>query len=387
VVFIDFLSFYIVGGILRFEPLVKRSSENLSEYSIAFKIPSLFALSNIGLNSRLQEPAFPSQHCKVCFDSICHWSDVGNTGGSVDKGEEGSTHEFENDSSTDDDEINNKKRQKLNTHSSRGTRLASDSVLIAHAKPIAAFKEDKKDSKNMVTNKRKQVKGRALFGSDDFDDGSDFVTSNHSADGNDTGSTSKQTSDSVADSQKIIDDSDILFQLRANLEASQHETNAVRQELDMVVRKGESRLQEEKRLRREWNEKFRCWEIEKSDLISQIREHRTAIDLLKKECFNILNISGNIQKVLKNISPASNEDNNNASLSSPGYVLRSNPNLFCVVCQSNTADIVFSDCGHICLCYDHYSLMNGTEMDNGGLKKCPLCNTINERVVRVKGIY
>lgn len=187
--------------------------------------------------------------------------------------------------------------------------------------------------------------------------------------------------------------------LEAKLESSKQETIAARQELDMVVRKGDRRFQEEMRLRKEWNVKLSSWEAERIRLLAEARLSHENADRLKNECIQLFSgmstLTARLRSVVSTFSDttdviAATSTSFNSQIltnASPGHTRRLSANLFCVVCQSHSAEMVFSECGHMCLCFEHYSQMNDAEADRGGLKICPLCKTYNNSIVRVKGLY
>ena len=55
---------------------------------------------------------------------------------------------------------------------------------------------------------------------------------------------------------------------------------------------------------------------------------------------------------------------------------------FCVACQAHTANVAFINCGHVCLCVEHYDQMPTVEED---LRRCPLCSK-NSRVCKLTGL-
>lgn len=406
---------------MRFERLADASATQPGRYQPAFLLPKDVVVEGVGLNQalRVSSRAQPRAAlcCAVCSDSTQHWTaaavasgdragDINSVAGSDFDSDEGTECAEEDEDDAPLASVSKKRSRGKDV--ARGAATGNKSS--AGAKPPAGKKK-----KTGQLSAESGASSGSLVSS---------LLSEYTADGNEPSKPAKVgrrpiQRPAAADNLLSMveraaptspgDGSSgstghvrCIAQLEARLEASRQETIAARQELDMVVRKGDRRFKEEMRLRKEWNAKQAKWESDKADLMSQLREHREGGDRFRSECLSALAgmtaMSDRLRGVLQTAAVgegsgrgegSSSNDliNRNALVESPGQLLRGNPRLFCVVCQSNTAEMVFSECGHMCLCLEHYTLMNDAEADRGGLKNCPLCKKYNSSVVRVRGLY
>lgn len=410
------------GGVLRFERLGSPILSNSYQYEPSFVIPSHVAIVGIGLNhelSLIEQKTISKCHvnmCPVCGDRFEHWKTTDILMRQSDPKERNRNLDIDSGNDESEDGFSD---SDCETECADGTEFVHDGNRFNHS--VGCGKRSRENNRvqsltNFGADKRKKTD--TGFSADSGEMVSSLiseytvnvkapskvrnahrsVTAAH-ATASDSISHITTSAVSVSKSKPQVDGGHMkkIDQLEAKLSASRQETVAARQELDMVVRKGDKRFKEEMRLRKEWNNKMSKWELDRAELISQVRDYREINQSLRAECVSALStmasLSDKLKAVLRTAHPeepsvnASSSSSHENDLISPQQLLRSIPKLFCVVCQSNTAEIVFSECGHLCLCFEHYTVMNESEADRGGLKNCPLCKKYNSSVVHVRGLY
>lgn len=388
-------------------------------YQPAFEISRTVVVPGIGLNHAIAiGAAITGRKCAVCNDVTEHWkaSDMCELVSDSKCNDESGIDTDSGTECTEDDaqSIVSESAQTISKFSRKRTREKNSSeeavvnsspagkkskAVVSNQRPASANAMVSSLITEFTANPKSQIKAKIgkrpiLQITDGYEAGHIAASSHHRLNIQNSSALPNISTSAVVDKELQAK----ILKLEAQLESSRQEMVASRQELDMVVRKGDRRFNEEMRLRKEWNSKMSEWMAEKADLVSQLRDYRERNELLKTESYNCLSVMSSLSGKLKALLRADHKGGDSSlgtsaissmqdAQMSPGEQLRNYPKLFCVVCQSNTAEMVFSDCGHMCLCFEHFTIMNEAEYSIGGLKTCPVCKKRNNSVVRVRGLF
>ena len=242
---------------------------------------------------------------------------------------------------------------------------------------------------------------------------------------------SDHTTTSAGPSRKSYDELMVAFNTALD------EKDQAQRQLEMVIRKSDRRLQEEKRLRKEWNVKEQSIETEKLQLQRRVHALENENMALQKSALKHLELAAYLTDCMRSSlrdacvgarpqsvdseyhtnDPSSSSSSSSSSIgqadnnkpseetsspvvlrssagwrpngmvaASPQQLLRDPAKLVCVVCLSDRADMVFTKCGHLCICKTDYQLLFKNQILENATKKCPLCNAVSESVIQVVGL-
>jgi hypothetical protein len=450
----------IGAGIIRYLPIATASSDGVSVPGIA--VPSEITVSGVGFNTRVSPHTNASSACPFCYDFVSHWPSVRNNSTSLGASNRNTVSDRAgSDGSASEDDFTPLKKRPKSAAASKpaggaGARRKQQSAAVAFAAPVdsqqppsglSAVPSSKGSSDTEAVPQRGQKimrTGRALF--------QQQADSTKSGRGHDSARDMDSYDVAPADSNRVDLNSSVselttlvgapsrksYDELMSALNAALDEKDHAQRQLEMVIRKSDRRLQEEKRLRKEWNITEQSMETEKQELQKRMHALESENMKLQKDALKHLELAAYLTDCMRsslrdacvgarplaieseyNAHSASSSSSNSSSISSrhvdstkpsaeasspgvhsntgwrpagmvaasPQQLLRDPAKLICVVCLSDRADMVFTRCGHLCICKTDYELLfKKQNAESSAAKKCPLCNALSESVVQVVGL-